>query len=237
MKPFVRISRLFTLVAVLVLGRHFSAAADAKPKAFRAGAATSNITPFIGGEIVGGFHPVPSTHIHDEVHARCLALDNGETRLAFVTVDLVGAEKLLYDEARRLVTEATGLPGQNLIMSAPHTHSATSALGKDRFAPQQSLDEYQHFVAHRIADGVRRALNNLAPARIGWATGSEPREVFNRRWFMKPGTVPVNPLGGTNDLVKMNPPRASPNLDRPAGPTDPEICLIAVQTPDGPQRG
>jgi hypothetical protein len=80
---------------------------------------------------------------------------------------------------------------------------------------------------------VHCAINNLAPAQIGWAAGSEPRHVFNRRWFMKPGTVPMNPFGGTNDLVKMNPPRASKDLDRPAGPTDPEICLIAVQSPEG----
>ena len=45
-------------------------------------------------------------------------------------------------------------------------------------------------MARRIADGVRRAIKNLAPAEIGWAVASEPREVFNRRWFMKPGTVP-----------------------------------------------
>jgi hypothetical protein len=57
---------------------------EAKGKQFRAGAATSNITPAIGGLIIGGFHPLPSTHIHDELHARCLVLDNGETRMALV---------------------------------------------------------------------------------------------------------------------------------------------------------
>jgi hypothetical protein len=209
------------------------AASPAAPGRFRAGAATSNITPFIGGEIVGGFNPFPSQHIHDELHARCLVLDNGETRVAFVVLDLLGAHTAMFDEARRLVTAATGLPGQNLIMSATHTHSATSALGTNRFAHRQELDDYQRFVARRIADGVRRAINNLAPAQVGWATAEEPREVFNRRWFMKPGTVPANPFGETNDLVKMNPPRGSKDLDRPAGPTDPEICLIAARTPGG----
>lgn len=208
------------------------AAAD-KPKVFRAGAATSNLTPAIGGGIIGGFHPIPSTHIHDELHARCLVLDNGETRLAIVVCDLLGASREVYDEARRLVTEETGLPGANLFMSATHTHSATSALGTNRFRINTPLDDYQQFVARRIADGVRRAINNLAPARIGWATGQEPKHVFNRRWFLKPGTMPVNPFGSTNDLVKMNPARGSKDLDRPAGPTDPEICLVSVQSPEG----
>ncbi len=204
-----------------------------KDKVFRAGAAVSNITPAISGDIVGGFRPVPSDHIHDELHARCLVLDNGEARLAFVVCDLLGASEALFAEARRLVTAETGLPGANLFMSCTHTHSATSALGKDRMAAKAELDDYQHFVARRIVDGVRRSLRNLAPAQVGWAVGSEPREVFNRRWFMKPGKVPINPFGETTDVVKMNPPRASANLEKPAGPTDPEISLIAVRTPEG----
>ncbi len=200
----------------------------------RAGAATSNITPPIGGEIVGGFRPVPSENIHDELHARCLVIDNGEARVALVVCDLLGAEKALFDEARRLVTTETGLLGSHLFMSCTHTHSATSALGKNRFAPQAAdLDDYQKFVARRIADGVKRAIKNLAPAQIGWAVGNEPREVFNRRWFMKAGTVPVNPFGETTDRVKMNPPRGSPDLEKPAGPTDPEVTVLAVRTPDG----
>ena len=128
-----------------------------KAKLLRAGAATSNLTPPLGGGIIGGFHPIPSTHIHDELHARCLVLDNGETRLAIVVCDLLGASREVYDEARRLVTEETGLPGAHLFMSATHTHSATSALGTNRFRINTPLDDYQRFVARRIADGARRA--------------------------------------------------------------------------------
>ncbi len=202
-------------------------------KELRAGAATSNITPFLGGDVVGGFHPYPAQHIHDELHARCLVIDNGERRVAFVVLDLLGADRLLFDDARRRVTAATGIPGECVMMSTTHTHSATSALGRQRGLPQTELDEYQTFVSRRIADGVQRAINNLEPAQIGWAAGREPREVFNRRWFMKPGTVPVNPFGETTDRVKMNPPRASKDLLEPSGPTDPEVWLIAARSPDG----
>jgi hypothetical protein len=50
---------------------------------------------------------------------------------------------------------------------------------------------------------------------------------------MKPGTIAANPLGGTNDLVKMNPPIESPDLVEPAGPTDPEISVLSIQSADG----
>lgn len=202
-------------------------------KVLRAGAATSNITPEIGGLIVGGFNPDPSTHIHDDLHVRCLVLDNGETKIAWAVCDLLGGDRDMFQHAGELVEKETGIPRANIMMSATHTHSAASALGANRYAmPRPPLDPYQTFVARRIADGIKRALNNLQPARIGWASGQEPDQVFNRRWFMKPGTMPVNPFG-EYDQVKMNPPRGSKDLDRPAGPTDPEVSVISLQSLDG----
>ncbi|MDD4018110.1 MAG: hypothetical protein PHV28_09195 [Kiritimatiellae bacterium] len=201
---------------------------------FRAGASKGNITPELGGKIVGGFKPFPATHVHDDLWVRALVLDDGKTRVAFAVCDLIGISQDVSDMARRLVQEETGLSAGNMLVSAVHTHSATSARGnRELFAVNPEMDAYQIFVARRIADAVRCAINNLAPARIGWGTASEPRHVFNRRWFMKPGTVPMTPLGGTNDVVQFNPGYLNPNLVKPAGPTDPEICFFAVQTPEG----
>lgn len=199
---------------------------------FQAGAATSNITPEIGGEIIGGFVPYPSKHIHDELHARCLVLDDGDTRLALVVCDLLGIHRLVSDEARRLIHERVGIPPECVMISATHTHSATSALGKDRLQVEQTLDDYQRFVARRIVDGVTRAFNNRRPAQLAFGTVEAPEHVFNRRWHMRPGTVPANPFGGS-DLVKMNPPAGSPNLVEPAGPTDPTVSFLAVRDVSG----
>ena len=49
---------------------------------------------------------------------------------------------------------------------------------------------------------------------------------------MKPGTIPLNPFG-EQDQVKMNPPRGSADLVKPAGPTDPQVCVVSVQTAAG----
>ena len=45
-------------------------AATPPAPAFRAGAATSNITPALGSAIIGGFLPFPATNVHDELHAQ-----------------------------------------------------------------------------------------------------------------------------------------------------------------------
>lgn len=228
MFPCVRGTALLLALGTMVFGQ----ASSAQERVFRAGAAASNITPPLGEPIVGGWESPPAKHIHDELHARCLVLDDGQTRLAFAICDSVGIPREVFDEAKRQIHEATGLPIENMLMSATHTHSATSSRTDNRMVRAEKLNAYQSFLARRIADGVLRALHNLEPARIGWGKAEVPSQVFNRRWYLTPGYPLPNPYGGT-DQVMMNPPAGNPNLLRPAGPTDPEVAFLSVQSRDG----
>jgi hypothetical protein len=221
-------------ILLLLMGLPTTTAQTTPGNVFRAGASVSNITPALEAPIVGNFTEPLSKNIHDDLHARCLALDDGTTQLVFVMVDNVGVDQAVFDEARRLVNERTGLPEANVLMSATHTHSATSAggLGEKRrsYNIGKPLDEYQTFLARRISDGIQVALNRLEPAQIGWGRGAVPQHVFNRRWKMK---VPVmNPFGDM-DQAKMNPGVGNPDLLEPAGPTDPEVSFIAVRSASG----
>src|SRR5688572_6156226 len=129
-----------TLV-LLFIALSGSTACAAAAAGLRAGAATSNITPELGLKIVGGFAPYPAEHVHDELHARCLVLDDGKTKLALVVCDLLGLHRSLSVEARRLIQEGTGIPPENVMISATHTHSAATALGTNRYTTDQALDE------------------------------------------------------------------------------------------------
>jgi hypothetical protein len=202
------------------------------PLVLQAGAATSNITPPLGSLIVGGFNPFPARHIHDELHVRCLVLDDGRTRLGFAVCDNVGIPREVFDAAKSLIHAETGLLDDHLLMSATHTHSAASARGPNRVIYETELTEYQQFIARRIADGMQCALNNLQPARIAWGRAVEPSQMFNRRWHTTDPELMKNPFGGV-DQVRMNPPRATASLVRPAGPTDPEISFLSLQATDG----
>jgi neutral ceramidase len=195
----------------------------------RAGAATSSVTPKLGTSINGGMRDQRALHVHDELHARCLVLDDGKTRLAIAVCDSCMLPREVTEEVRRWVHEETGLPREHILISATHSHSCGTSAAVFQSQPDP---EYPRFVARRIADGIRRAANNLAPAKIGWGMGREPGEVFNRRWRMKTGVVLPNPFGGT-DQVKMNPGVGSPDLAEPAGPTDPELSVVSVVSPEG----
>lgn len=214
--------------ACLLQSTHVQAQKQPEKKELRAGAATSNITPPLGTNIVGNFTPILALHVHDELHARCLVLDDGDTKIAMVICDLLGLHRQVSLHARKLIQEQTGIPFENVLIAGTHTHSASSALGQSRYRQDIELDDYQKFVARRIADGVQRAANLLRPAEIAFGTVEAPEHVFNRRWFMKEGTAPPNPFGKI-DKVKMNPPRASENLVEPAGPTDPTLSFFALR--------
>lgn len=220
-------------LTVLLIGNLTSRAQTAssvKGKVFRAGASTTNITPPLGSPIVGNFDKPLATHIHDELHARALALDDGTTQIAFVVVDNLGPERVVFDEAKRLVQEKTGLVPEHMLMSGTHTHSGVNGSGSGNRKEGVALDEYQTFLARRIADAVQIALNNLEPARIGWGVGKVAQHVFNRRWRMK---EPVIGPFGAKESVVMNPGVANPNMLEPAGPTDPEVSFISVQSLKG----
>jgi len=199
-------------------------------KTLRAGAATANITPNLGANLAGGMTNRLADHVHDELHVRALAVDNGEGRLAFAVCDLCALSKAQIGQAKQIIARHTGIPPTHVLVSATHTHSAPAAAHLFQSEPDPF---YLDQLVFRIADAVRNAVHRLEPARIGWGVGREERMVFNRRFRMKPGTIPPDPFGRTTDLVQMNPPAGSPNLIEPAGPADPDVNVLALARPDG----
>jgi len=223
------------VIGVLFAGFSLSpvdvAAQKAKP-IFQAGAATSDITPFLGTDLIGGFAPRGAAYIHDPLLARCLVLDDGKTRIAIVIIDNVKFPTEIHGPTKRRIEETTGLPPENVLIAGTHTHSAPSLRGKSYLELDEPLDEYQQFVIRRITDGVRQAVAHLEPARIGWGSSDVPRHVFNRRWLLKDGETVTSPYG-EQERAAMNPGRYLDRLDKPAGPVNPRVYFLSVDSLDG----
>jgi neutral ceramidase len=219
------------LVLLLYCCHPACSADDAQAPPLRAGAATANITPPLGAPIVGNWNTPNASHIHDDLHVRSLVLDNGERRIAIAVCDNLYMDQVVYDQARKRLSEITGMPPEHMLMASTHAHSAPNARQPNCLKTREQLTSYQQFVADRIVDSVQCAINNLEPAEIGWGSGEEPSQVFNRRWHMSDPSLMVSPFGD-QDQVRMNPPRNHAALLEPAGPTDPEIVFLSIRSLD-----
>ncbi len=192
----------------------------------RAGAAAIDITPELFPlNMPGGFNANPADGAHDTFHARALVLADSSTTLAMVVVDNLGVPQEVIDEAKAIATQQCGIAADKIVVSSTHTHSGPPANTKD--GPEPAIAYRKKLVAG-IAESIVKAHAALRPAAVGAAAHPLPDEVFNRRWFLIPGEMPLNPFGKL-DQVKMNPGTDAAKLDRPAGPTDPDITILSVQ--------
>jgi len=220
-----------SLLALLSWAAACASAAD-KPILFRAGAAAVDITPKeFPLNMPGGFSANLAESAHDPLHARAVVLDDGTTALAMVVVDNLGVAPEAQDEAKALASEKTGIPTDRMLVCSTHTHSAPPSNGRDGPAAA-----YRKLLVEGIAESIAKAHESLRPARIGAAAHPLPEEVFNRRWYLKPGKMPPNPFGKL-DTVKMNPGTSPDVLDRPAGPTDPDVSILSIQDEKGKPLG
>lgn len=162
-------------------------------KVFKAGAATSNITPFLGKLVAGAGSPTLTNNVHDELHARALVLDDGVTRFALVVCDSSGISHKVCEQAREYIAanKSIQIPPENVMISATHTHTHTHS------GPAATKGSYPEFLARRIADSVQRAISNLAPAKIAWGGFDEPSPLFNRRWYVSDPKLLANPFGAS----------------------------------------
>ncbi len=221
-----KVSPLVAAVICLLGGVLAAQDAAKAPSPIRAGAAAVDITPTeFPLNMPGGFSANLAESAHDPFFARALVLDDGVTTLAMVVVDNLGVAPEVLEEAKSIAAEKTGMRKDRMLISSTHTHSGPSSNTREGNSPAAA---YRPKLVAGIADSIIQAYAALQPAAVGAASHPLPEEVFNRRWFLKPGKMLANPFGKM-DIVKMNPPHGPDFLDRPAGPTDPDITILSVQ--------
>ena len=184
----------------------------------QAGAATSNITPWLGVTMPGSFHPRYGEDVHDELLAKALVIDNGDVRIAMVTCDLIAIPEAIANAVKARIEERCGISPECVMVNATHTHSGA---GVSNLLGMGEDEGYTTWLPLKVADAVELAVKRMQPARAGFASVIEDRISFYRRWLMKDGTVRMNP--GLNN----------PDLVRPMGEIDPELAMMYVEGVDG----
>lgn len=219
------------LTAPLLIVLLSSDPAAARPPALRAGAAAVDVSPTKFPVLVnGGFLQAEADGVRDPLFARALVLDDGTTRLALVVVDSCMMPRELLDRAKQLANEAVGIPADRILISATHTHTAPAAMG----ALGCSADStYVESLPGQIALAIALAAGRLEPARVGHAAVDDLDHTHCRRWIRRPDRMVTDPFGQVSARANMHPGHLSPDVVGPAGPVDPELSVLSVQSADG----
>ena len=155
-----------TLILVLCLGLP---AIDA-PAAFRAAIAVRVVTPEPLLPVVGGIGPAHVvTKKQGDLTVRALVLEQGTNRVAIASADFLGFPALLGNRVRSAVR---GIPPQNILIGATHTHSAPDCYGfPDGKGGTSSDPKYLEMVCRRMTEAINQAVDELQPAELKIATG------------------------------------------------------------------
>ena len=153
-------------LTILILA--FSLTVNAQ--SFKAAAAYRVITPDPLLPVSGGVGtPEPVTKKQGDLFVRAMVLENNSTRIAIVGIDNLGWPAILGNKARALIK---GIPPENIVIGATHTHSAPDAYGFPNEKGEVLADfEYLGWVTQQIADAVNEAVENLQPAALKIAVG------------------------------------------------------------------
>src|SRR5690348_7987265 len=136
----------------------------------KAGAAVRVITPDPLLPVSGGIGtPNPTNEKKGDLFARAFVLEKGGVRVAIVSVDNLGWSAALGDRSRKLVK---GIPAENILIGATHTHSAPDAYGfPDETGKSHADLKYLDWCVKQIADAVNEAVASLEPASLKIAVG------------------------------------------------------------------
>ena len=205
-------------LVVLILFNPFFNYSIAKENLLKVGTACVDVTPIVFPiQLRSG----KSNLIHDPLHVRAVAFERDEGRAVICLIDAIGIGREMSDLAKSRAAEKTGWQTEDMLICATHTHTAPKG-----GTGMPGREAYEKLKYQKLEEAIVQAIESLEPAKVGFSSEDEPSEVRNRRWFLQPGTMPPNPLG-EKDQVKTNAGRN--HLVKPAGPIDPEICVIDIR--------
>ena len=134
------------------------------------GCAVRVITPDPLLPVSGGLGPTaPAKEKRGELTVRAVVFQKGETRVAIVSLDLLGFPSVLGDRVHRRISR---IPARNILIGSTHTHSAPDCYAFPDGRGGHSGDlAFMDNVCRKTAEAVNSALDELQPARLKINTG------------------------------------------------------------------
>lgn len=180
------------------------------------GYAEENINPKLGIAIEGYYVPRFAKGILSDLKAIALAVKSGDETVIILSLDICEIDLNALNKIKSAIAVKTGIKAENLFISATHTHTGPCLKDSGYFDYNaEVVKEYLDFLAEQSAVAVKTAIQDLKPAKMGYATGKAPdRIAYIRRYKMKDGSTMTCP------------PINDPNIDYPLGTLDQRVNVL-----------
>ncbi len=191
----------------------------------RIGFASIDFTPAAGLPLMGNFRDdYAARGVHDPLLAKAMVFEDAQGgKAAVLALDICMLNRDNVALMRRVIGRECGVPPENVLVHATHTHGAPAPCDKFLFGwdfePYQPATEA--FLA-RAAGAVAMAEANLREGSLAVGYAEEDRVAFNRRLRRKDGVTQMN-------WDALAPGFRPDEIDAPWGPTDPRVACMVVE--------
>lgn len=185
------------------------------------------ITPPLGSHLPGYANIRKANGVKDRLMAKACVFSNGDETVAMIAIDTLHMENELRNEIAKRIHRYTGIPKKNVLVAAVHTH--TGIPGWNHICDDEEVNDSQaHYFdvfPKIIADCAILAYQRLQDTDMVFCVGNVEGISFCRNYIMK------------DQDPRTNPPRLSPDIIRPASPTDTELPVLFARAKDGTPLG
>jgi neutral ceramidase len=207
-----RLPRLFAFSCIVA-----AATASSRGGELKAGAAAEVLIADDSMVIGGGIGPGRAQGQEGKLRACAVVLEDSHRRkAALIACDVLMIERDVLDRAARRIEKATGIPFDQILINATHTHHAPTTVTVHGYSRDEAFTRQ---VEDKVVQVAVAAHERLGPAEFLFGLGEESSVGRNSRLLLADGTIYW--VGPRDDAV------------RPTGPFDPELPVLAFRRPRG----
>lgn len=164
--------KLWTIIVLLVLLNPLTSGQKSIVESFKMSARQINITPE-EPVMMSGYsnRKTPSTGVHDSLYASALYFTGNKRQMLLITTDLIGFSSSLVDEVKSSINSLTGIPVENILITAVHNHGGPSVRVYEN-TPSDATDRYISMVKEKLGKLSVSAARNPVPFKMGIGNGS-----------------------------------------------------------------
>lgn len=129
----------------------------------------------------------------DQVSVTCIALKDNEKTVLVYTMDLLNAYDSCIDPAKASISGNTGIPQENILMNATHTHSGVGIDGS-----WDGAEEYRITFTNATVSAALGAIADLAPVEVYYGDVQTEGLAFVRHYELDNGTFAGSNFGDFN---------------------------------------